>query len=320
MMLRSLFLAVTLCSAAPAIAQNNWKEVAIESEILAPGIAMISGAGGNVAVHYGTDGTLMVDSQFAPLAARLMAATERLGADPAKWLVNTHWHADHTGGNESFAMNGAVIIAQEKVRQRLGAGQMHRGKQVLPRPDEALPRITYSDAMTLRFNDDDLHIIHAPNAHTDGDSILHWERANVLHMGDIFFHKTTLPFIDLESGGSARGLLAAVEKALERADEGSRIIPGHGPLATRADLTAYRDMLAKVIGAVEEAKAAGRSLAEIQADNPAAPYEVADGFISADAFVAAIYNSSADERAPADAAEEAEQVEEEAAENGASAA
>lgn len=318
-MLRSLFLAITLCCAVPAAAQSNWEDVTIESEILVPGLAMIRGAGGNVAVQYGDEGTLMVDSQFAPLTARLMAATERLGADPAKWLVNTHWHADHTGGNENFAMNGAVIIAQEAVKRRLAEGQMHRGKRVLPRPAEALPRLTYANAMTLRFNDDLLHIIHAPSAHTDGDSILYWEKANVLHMGDLFFHKVSLPFIDLESGGSARGLLRAVEKALTLADEGSRIIPGHGPLATRADLAAYRDMLAKVIGAVESAKAEGRSLAEIQADKPAAPYEVADGFISADAFVTAIYSSSADVAAPAEAAERTEAEEATDAEDGGSA-
>ena len=290
-MLRAALLASTLLLAAPAAAQQDLSKVEIRTETVTPGLAVLLGAGGNIAVSHGPDGTILVDDQFAPLTPKIEAAIEALGASPAKWLINTHWHGDHSGGNENFGKAGAMIMAHDHVRERMAAGQMLRGNAVPPSPAKALPVLTYHDGITLHLNGDTVRVMHAPHAHTDGDSILHWETANAFHMGDLFFHKVSLPFIDLESGGSAYGLIAAADKVLGLADDRSVIIPGHGPLATKADLAAYRAMLAEVVAAVESAKAAGRTLDEIKAMKPAAKYEVPGGFISGDAFVTSIFGS-----------------------------
>lgn len=291
-MLRAALFASTLILAAPAaVAQQDFSSVEIRTETVSPSLAVLFGAGGNIAVSHGADGTVLVDDQFAPLTPKLEAAVAALGATPVKWLINTHWHGDHSGGNENFGKAGAMIMAHDHVRERLAEGSLHRGGRAAPAPKEALPVLTYHDGITLHLNGDTVRVMHAPHAHTDGDSILHWEKANVFHMGDTFFHKVTLPYIDLSSGGSAYGVLAAADMVLAKADEKSVIIPGHGPLATKADLAAYRAMLAEVIAAVESGKAAGQSLDAIKAMKPAAKYEVPGGFIMGDAFVEAIYNS-----------------------------
>ncbi len=290
-MIRAALLASALLLApAPALAQD-WSKVEIKTEVVTPGIAVLFGVGGNIAVSHGADGTVLVDDQFAPLTPKLEAAVAALGAKPVKWLINTHWHGDHSGGNENFGKAGAMIMAHDHVRERMAAGQILRGEAVPPAAKDALPILTYHDGISLHLNGDTLRVMHAPHAHTDGDSILHWQGANVFHMGDLFFNKVTLPFIDLESGGSAYGLVAAADKVLALANDKSVIIPGHGPLATKADLAAYRAMLAEVIAAVESAKAAGKTLEQVQAMKLAAKYEVPKAFISGDAFVAAVFNS-----------------------------
>ncbi|WP_428632379.1 MBL fold metallo-hydrolase [Sphingopyxis sp.] len=290
-MLRAVLLASALLLAPIAATAQDFSKVEIKTEVVTPGIAVLFGAGGNIAVSHGADGTVLVDDQFAPLTPKLEAAVAALGATPVKWLINTHWHGDHSGGNENFGKAGAMIMAHDHVRERMAAGQPLRGDTVPPAAKEALPILTYHDGISLHLNGDTLRVMHAPHAHTDGDSILHWETANVFHMGDTFFNKVTLPFIDLESGGSAYGLLAAADKVLALANDKSVIIPGHGPLASKADLAAYRAMLAEVIAAVESAKAAGKTLEQVQAMKPAAKYEVKGGFISGDAFVAAVFSS-----------------------------
>jgi glyoxylase-like metal-dependent hydrolase (beta-lactamase superfamily II) len=171
--------------------------------------------------------------------------------------------------------------------------------KVPPSPKDALPVVTFGDGVTLHLNGDTLHIVHVANAHTDGDSLVHWQRANVLHMGDTFFHRQSFPFIDLSSGGSIDGLVRAVDTALALTNANSRVIPGHGPVASRAELAAYRAMLVDIRGKVQAGIRARRSLAQIQATKPAERYGMASGFISPDRFVEAVYNSL---RAPAKAA------------------
>lgn len=274
----------------PAVAQD-FSKVEIKTEQAGPGVSVLFGAGGNIAVSHGSDGTVLVDDQFAPLTAKIEAAVTALGASPVKWLINTHWHGDHSGGNENFGKAGVMIMAQDHVRERLVEGNVASGGKSPPAPAEALPVLTYHDGITLHLNGDTIRVRHAPHAHTDGDSILFWDKANVVHMGDIFFNKISLPFIDLKSGGSVYGVLAAADMVLGEINDQTVVIPGHGPLATKADLVAYRDMLATVIAAVESAKATGKSLTDIQAMKPAAKWEVPGGYISGDAFVAAVYNS-----------------------------
>jgi cyclase len=183
-------------------------------------------------------------------------------------------------------------LAHDHVRDRMGSEQKTRFGTTPPSPPKALPVITYHEGISLHLNGDRVRTMHIKHAHTDGDSVVLWEKANVIHMGDTFFHQVTLPFIDLDSGGSAKGLLAGIGKVLTMIDDKTVVIPGHGPVATKADLIAYRDMLASVIAAVEAGKAAGKSLAEVQAMKPAARWDTNPaGFIKGDDFVATIYTS-----------------------------
>jgi cyclase len=283
------------CLAVPAQGQQrDLSKVDIKIERLAPGVAVLSGRpGGNIGLSFGVDGNVVIDDQFAPLTDKVVAAIATVDSDPVSFVVNTHWHIDHTGGNESFGKLGAVILAHDNVRTRLSTDQfMTFLNQRFPAyPKGAIPVVTFAQEVTLHLNGDMIHVIHVPNAHTDGDSLVHWTRADVLHMGDVFLHQNSLPFIDLSSGGSIDGFIAAVNRGLELAGANTKIIPGHGPVATRADLVAHRDMLIDVRGKVAAGIASGRTLAQIQATKPAARYGMADGFIKPDQFVEAVYIS-----------------------------
>ena len=280
--------ALSACGESNAQEADRFANVEIKAEPLADGVAVLFGAGGNIGVSYGPDGTILIDDQFAPLTDKIQAAVKDLGAGPVKYLINTHWHGDHTGGNENLGRSGVLIMAHDHVRERLIEGT----DEVPPAPSAALPVITYHDGIKLHLNGDEVRVQHMKHGHTDGDSIVFWKKANVLHMGDLFFNKVTLPFIDLNSGGNARGILAAAEKILTMVDDDTKIIPGHGPMANKADLTAYRDMMKTVIAAVEKAQGEGKSLAQVQAMKPAAKWDVnPDAFIKGDAFVEAVYKS-----------------------------
>ena len=282
------------CLAVPAAGQQrDFSKVEVKAEKLAPGVAVLFGAGGNIGLSYGVDGNVLIDDQYAPLTDRILAAVARIDPDPVRFVINTHWHIDHSGGNENLGKAGAVIIAHDNVRVRLAAGQAIPAINLTfpPAPKGALPVVTFADGVTLHLNGDTLRVVHVANAHTDGDSLVHWTTGDVLHMGDVFVHRVTLPFIDLSSGGSIVGLIAAVDRGLELAGANTKIIPGHGPVATRADLIAYRDMVVDVRGKVAAGIAAAQTLAQIQAAKPVARYGMADGFIKPDLFVEAVYNS-----------------------------
>ena len=263
--MRRSFIALALAlAAAPVGAQQDFSKVEVRVEKLAPGVAVLFGAGGNIGLSYGQDGNVIIDDQFAPLTERINAAIRTIDPDPVRFVINTHWHFDHTGGNENFGRAGAVIIAHDNVRQRMSTDQVMAAinEKVSASPGVALPVVTFGDGVTLHLNGDTLHVVHVANAHTDGDSIVHWQNANVLHMGDTFFHRESFPFIDLDSGGSIDGVIAAAEKGLQASNEQTRIIPGHGPVATRAELAAYRAMLVDIRGKVAAGIAAKRTLAD----------------------------------------------------------
>lgn len=287
-----LFAPALLLTATAASAQDV-SQATIKVERLAPGVAVLFGAGGNIGLSYGADGNIIVDDQFAPLTDKILAAIGTVDPDPVKLVVNTHWHFDHTGGNENFGRRGAVIVAHDNVRTRMAAGQFMAAvnQTVPPAPGAALPVVTFAEGVTLHLNGDTLHVIHVANAHTDGDSLVHWQKANVLHMGDTFFHRVSFPFIDLGSGGSIDGAIAAVGRGLAFANAATRIIPGHGPVAARADLVAYRAMLVDIRAKVAAGIAARRTKAQIVASKPAARYGMPDGFVKPDAFVATVYDS-----------------------------
>lgn len=277
--------------AAPAAAQPaNMDDVRIRIERVAPGVAVLFGRGGNIGLSYGSDGNVIIDDQYAPLTARILAAIRTLDPDPIRFVINTHWHGDHTGGNENVGRTGAAIVAHDNVRRRMSTEQVVRGDRVAPSPSGALPVVTFSEGVTFHLNGDDIRVVHVEHAHTDGDALVYWTRANVLHMGDTFFNGL-LPFIDLDSGGSIDGAIVAVEAGLALANDATVIIPGHGPIARRADLVRYRDMLIDLRGRVGQGIAAGRSLDAIKAERLADGYGPPDGFISPDSLIETIYRS-----------------------------
>jgi glyoxylase-like metal-dependent hydrolase (beta-lactamase superfamily II) len=249
--------------------------------------ALLTGSSCNVVVVRGDTGLLLVDDQRARDYAETHALLDAYYHLPVTEVVNTHWHLDHAGGNEAFAKAGATIVAQDNVRARLSQPQyMTAYAKLIPASAAiALPGQTYRDGLTIRFGQEELRLVHIANAHTDGDTLVKLERANVLHMGDVFFNGL-YPFIDLSSGGSIQGLIRAVEAGLRLSDANTRIVPGHGAVASRAELAAYRDMLVAVDHDVRGQIARGHDLAPILASHPAARYAL-EG--DADRMVAAIY-------------------------------
>jgi len=280
-----------LAFAAPAAAQSpSMDSVQIRVERVAPGVAVLFGRGGNIGLSYGSDGNVIIDDQYAPLTERILVAIRTLDPDPIRFVINTHWHGDHTGGNENVGRTGAVIVAHDNVRRRMSMEQVVRGDRVAPSPAGALPVVTFAEGVTFHLNGDDIRVVHVEHAHTDGDALVYWTRANVLHMGDTFFNGM-LPFIDLDSGGSIDGAIVAVEAGLALANEATVIIPGHGPIAHRADLIRYRDMLVDLRSRVGQGIAGGRTLDQIKAERHADGYGPPDGFISPDSLIETIYRS-----------------------------
>jgi cyclase len=284
--------AVALSLAGSAIAQQNMDTVEITAQQIRPGVAVLFGLGGNIGVSYGADGTIIVDNQFAPLTGKIQAAVAGLGATPVKYVVNTHWHFDHAQGNENFGEAGAIIVAQTRVRDRLSTGGTVMGNVSPPAPKEALPVLTYDHRMSFHQNGDTIDVIHTGGGHTDGDSVVYWRKANVLHMGDMMMKDSGFPFIDLDSGGNVLRLIVSLDQTIAMTDADTVVIPGHGPLANRADLIAWRGMIATAVERVRALKGAGRTLDQAKAAKPLAGMTNLDNaFVGEDAFVESIWGS-----------------------------
>jgi len=279
---------VLLFSAQAALAQLAPPATDIRVERVAEGIYVLYGNGGNIGLSIGADATFLIDDQFAPMTPRIQAAIAELGAPPVRFVLNTHWHSDHTGGNEKLGEAGAVIVAHDNVRARMSVPQMLEFfQQAVPAsPPGALPVITFSDQASFHLNGDEIRALHVPHAHTDGDVLVHFRKANVLHAGDTFFNGN-YPFIDVDSGGSVAGLIACVEQMLALVDEQTRIIPGHGPLAGRAELEAYRDMLVETTGRIRALLAEGLDVEAVVAAAPTAAYDErwSGAFINGERYV-----------------------------------
>lgn len=280
-------------SPAPA-QQQDFSEVQITREKVADGIWMLQGAGGNLGLAAGEDGAFLIDDQFAPLTDKIRASVAEVTDQPIRFLLNTHWHFDHTGGNENLGKAGVLIVAHDNVRERMSVDQFIEAfnREIPAAPEVALPVVTFNDEVTFHLNGETIRVFHVPPAHTDGDSVIHFQKADVVHMGDILFNGG-YPFIDLSSGGSVDGVLAAVNRVLAMTDADTKFIPGHGPLASRKDLVAYRDMLQEVRARVAALVAEGKSLEEVQAAKPTEDLDETwgGGFMNGEQIVGIVYGS-----------------------------
>ena len=282
-----------LASAGAYSQEDRFAGVEITTEQVAPGIYMLVGMGGNIGVSVGEDGVFMIDDQFAPLTDRITAAIAALSERPIRFLVNTHWHYDHTGGNENLGKRGVLIVAHDNVYERMSRDtEIGAFKQVVPAsPKAALPVITFNDNVTFRMNGEEIRVVHYRHSHTDGDSVIHFVNANVIHTGDIWFNGF-YPFIDTSSGGSIDGVISSIGTLIDLADGNTRIIPGHGPLGDKQGLQGYLDMLETVRDRMNKLIAEGRSLEEIIELKPNADYDEAmgKGFINPETFLQILYS------------------------------
>ena len=285
-------LAYCLCTNV-ATAQQDFSKVEVKATKVAGNVHMLQGSGGNIGVSVGADGILIDDDQFAPLADKIKAALKTLGEGKLKFVLNTHWHGDHTGGNVAFGPE-APIIAHDNVRQRLATEQKSElFKRTTPAsPKEALPVITFGQSLSVHFNGEEIKVLHYPHGHTDGDSVIFFTGSNVVHMGDDFF-AGRFPFVDLESGGSVEGLVRNIGEIIAKLPAGVKIIPGHGPISSADDLKLYHRMLVETSEIVHKKMAAGKTLDQIKSEGLPEEWKAwGSGFIKTDAWIETIYRSS----------------------------
>jgi cyclase len=272
-------------------AAQDLSKVEVKASPVSGAVHMLTGAGGNIGVSAGPDGILIVDDQFAPLAEKIRAALQGVGGGRLRFVLNTHWHGDHTGSNPAFGKE-ATIVAHDNVRKRLATERTVMGETSPPMAPEGLPVITFDAAVSVHFNGEEIRVLHAPNGHTDGDSIIYFTKSNVVHMGDHFFNGA-FPFVDLASGGDVDGYIRNVAAVLAKAPADAKIIPGHGPLATTADLRTFHGMLVETTGIVRERLKAGKTVEQIKAEGlPEKWKSWGTGFISTDVWIETIANGA----------------------------
>ncbi|HEX9895934.1 MAG TPA: MBL fold metallo-hydrolase [Gemmatimonadales bacterium] len=293
-MRRPTSLALLWFAVTGSAAAQNFDTVTVRVVPISQGIAMLVGAGGNLAVSWGKDATFVVDDQYAPLTEKIRAAIATLTANPVRFVLNTHYHGDHTGGNENLGKAGALIVAHDKVRVRMSSGQISRvfNRSVPASPTGALPVVTFTETVTFHLNGDEIQAFHVPPGHTDGDAVVWFKRSNVMHMGDLYF-KDRYPFIDVDSGGDVEGVIGAAGRVLGMIDDNTKVIPGHGALSNKAELTRYRDMLVVARDRVKKLIAEGKTLDQITAAKPLADYDTTwgTGFINPQIFLRLLYVS-----------------------------
>jgi cyclase len=281
---------VLCCFISSARAQvPNFDTVEIKATKLTESIYMLEGAGGNIGVLAGKDGIILIDDQFAPLTEKIKKALAKISDQSVKFVINTHYHLDHTGGNENFGKEGSIIVAHQNSRRRLSTDQFNKAIKFEQKaaPYDALPKVTFSDSVTFHMNGETVHVFYVKNAHTDGDVIIHFKESNIFHGGDVFV-RYGLPFIDQENGGSIDGMIKATELFIKLTNDKSKIIPGHGVLSSKKDLIDYKKMLVTVRTRIADAIKRGKGLQQIIEADPTRGYiTVFDKSV----FIEAVYNS-----------------------------
>ena len=285
-----IFLVLAVVAGATAFVQRDFSKVQIKATEVAGNVYMLEGSGGNIGVSIGEDGVLMVDSQFAPLADKIKAAIKDLGGDLPKFLLNTHWHGDHTGSNEIFGTE-SIIVAHTNVRTRLSAEHIRGDRTTPPTPEAAWPVITFDESLSFHFNGEEVEVMHYPKGHTDGDAVIYFTGSNVVHMGDHWF-SGIFPFVDLDSGGTVQGYTANIKKILADVKPDAKFIPGHGPLSTFDDLKKNLRMLEETSTLVTSQMKQGKTLDEIKSEGLQDEWKAWSwDFISEQRWIETIYNS-----------------------------
>ena len=288
-MRRTCLILSLLLATTPALAQRDFSTVEVKSTPVAGTVHVIVGAGGNIGVSVGEDGIVMIDDQYAPLAPKIEAALRLITPKPVRFILNTHHHGDHTGGNEQFGKS-APIVAHENVRKRLAAGTTARGNATPPAAPGALPVLTFNDSLTIHLNGEDIRAVHMPHGHTDGDSVIWFTKSNVVHMGDTFFNGT-FPFVDRENGGSVRGLTANIDKVIATIPDDAKVIPGHGSVSDKNGLRAFVAMLRGTSAAIESGIAAGKTIDQLKSEKVLAAWDSwGQGFIKSDFWIETLHN------------------------------
>lgn len=291
-MRKLLVLSVVLCAVVAVAQQQDFSKVEIKVTKVAGSVYMLQGAGGNIGVSAGEDGIVIIDDEFAPLADKIRAALKGISDKPVRFIINTHYHGDHTGANADFAKTGSTIIAQENVRTRLAAGTSIKAfGKTPPAPKDALPVITFSERATVHVNGEDIRAIYFPHGHTDGDSVIFFPQSKVVHMGDDFV-TYGFPFVDIENGGSVSGMAGGVEKVLSTVPADTKFIPGHGALSTADDMRRFLKMINDTRAIVAAAVKQGKTAEQMKQEKVLAAYDEqwGKGFIKTNDWIDALYD------------------------------
>ena len=285
--MRRLALAVLFTGLGAAAQQPDFSKVEIKATHVAGSVWMLEGSGGNTAVSSGEDGLVMVDDQFAPLLPKIKAALAKISPKPVRFLINTHWHFDHVGGNAGMAET-AAILAHENVRKRMMAGAEIFGNKIPPAEPRALPVVTFQHDVSIWLNGEPVRALHVRPGHTDGDTVVFFTKSNVVHLGDDFV-TYGFPYVDLDSGGSVRGMIAALDEVLPQIPKDAKIIPGHGPISTVEDVRKFRAKLDEIVAIIERGLKSGKSVEQLQKEKVLDAYAAWEGgFLKADFFIALV--------------------------------